>query len=308
MANIRAHAYGKMIVLEGSAKDANQANLAVKIAKMIHGNIDVRLSEASKGGPAIAIEVVFIETSKSNEKNVGISLKLTTKPLFRPFKTVRQVSVCSNKTRSETRGDMTMNWNVGTLTGLLNLVQSTRDSRVLANPKLVARSGESASFFNGRTVMFTSDLASEGTVVRQISEKQIGIGLKITPILDATGQIDSKINVTVSDMAGKDADAELPETTSSTLDTAITIRDGQTILLSGLTRKSHAKSVQRVPGLADIPVVGELFKSRDITKQENELMILVSMYRVDADNENASQAGQKLFEKAGKDVNVSFFD
>ena len=77
--------------------------------------------------------------------------------------------------------------------------------------------------------------------------------------------------------------------------------------MSGLTLKKARKTVSRVPLLADIPIIGELFKERVQEFEEREVAVIVTMKRV-APTENRAQVADQLFETSDNDVSFSFFD
>ena len=82
---------------------------------------------------------------------------------------------------------------------------------------------------------------------------------------------------------------------------------GQSILLSGLTLRKARKTVSRVPFLADIPLIGELFKERQQAFEDKEVAVIVTMKRV-APSENRAQVAEQLFDTSDSDVSFSFFD
>jgi type II secretory pathway component GspD/PulD (secretin) len=306
LGNLQAHAYGRIIVLEGSAASEQQAELAMRIAQMIHPSIENRISKESNGSPAVSIEVVFVEVTKGNEKEIGIPRNFGDKPYEEMATGVAQAQLGS-RTGKVGAGGFTLNWQVGGLNAFLKMIQQRSSSRVLSNPRLISRSGATAKFHSGKTVYLTNTIVKDDVVTKEFQPVNTGIILDITPKLDAIGQIDAQINTAVSDI-GDIKDDVAPVITQSKVDTAVTIRDGQTILLSGLVRKRNTKTVDRVPVLADVPVLGELFKSRKSQDEETEMLILVTMNRVQAQDDKLKAAGQRLWDKAAGDVEFSMYD
>src|SRR5690606_32229989 len=147
--------------------------------------------------------------------------------------------------------------------------------------KLISRSGEKAKFNSGGTVFYQVSTSTPSGLAANYLPIEYGIDLGIEPLIDRLGQIDTKITTRVADLGERASETAPPSITESKVETAVTIKNGQSILLSGLINKKESKSVTRVPLLADIPIVGELFKKREITKKEVELLILVTINRVD---------------------------
>jgi pilus assembly protein CpaC len=199
-------------------------------------------------------------------------------------------------------------WQVGPLSAFLQMLQTKSASRVLSNPQLLTRSGQEAKFHSGGTVFLEVDKVDNGVLTVSFQEVQYGIGLSILPIIDRLGQIDAKLKTKVSDL-GPPANekATLPSLVDTDVETAVTLRDGQSILLSGLVNKKNNKAVSKVPLLGDIPVLGELFKSRNVTDKETELLVLVTMSRVGAADQRPDGPGQ-LWKRGGRDVEFSIFD
>lgn len=320
IANIQASAYGRIIVLEGSPKDEGQAEIAFRIAAMIHPQIENKLSKISKGGPSIGIEVLFVEVSRENKISAGFN------PIFGKQDAVlatdgavAQASI-SGKRGVSKAGDMTLGWQVGGIATFLRMIQDRSFTRVLSNPKLVARSGEQAKFHAGQTVYVRDTKvipeASEGSedkganslkFVETLTPIETGILLNIDTKLDALGQIDAKINTSVSELGSTDKGGAI-SVSKSAVDTAVTIKEGQTIMLSGLIRKQNNKTVHRVPVLADIPLLGELFKSRESNDKESEMLILVTMSRAHASDESLRGKATAIWDSAAQDVEFKLRD
>jgi|GEM_PF-3054801 len=306
MANIQSHAYGKIIVLEGSPANEQQAEMANRIAQMIYPGIENRLSKDSNGAPAVSIEVLFVEVNKTDDSTIGLGRTFGSKVLEESKSSLAQIGVGS-RSGSNKAGGFGLNWQVGGMSAFLQLLQERSSSRVLSNPKLVTRSGAVAKFHSGKTTYLTKRTVKADEIITDFAPVDAGIILNITPKIDPTGQIDSQIDTEVSQF-GEIKDGSIPTLTRSKVSTAVTIRDGQTIMLSGLMSKRNSKTVSRVPVLADIPLVGELFKSRQSHEDEIEMLILVTINRIHGQDDRAKAAGQRLWEKARPDVEFSIYD
>jgi pilus assembly protein CpaC len=304
ISNIQSHAYGKIYVLEGTPKNKSERELALRIARMIQPEVEDRMSEGGSAAPSVSIEVMFVEVEKKNDLKFGLKGTEMVNGVQTP-KSYNGLAKGSLNPTTGSRGKL--NWQVGPLTAFLELIQTTSSSRVLSNPQLVARSGTNAEFHSGGTFFLETTKVQDGNRETTLHEVKYGIELNILPLLDRLGQIDAKIETKVSDLGAPKYAENLPSLTIASVKTAVTIRDGQSILLSGLVNKKNRKTVERVPLLADIPVIGELFKSRKFDDEEVELLILVTINRV-AGSEGNNPAGQKLWNKSSRDVEFSVFD
>lgn len=309
IANIQAHAYGQIIALEGSPKDDMQKALALRIARMISPGIEDHIATDSNGAPPIAIEVLFIESSKTNDKTFGVR---GPQEAFSGATVEKKGLISAGSTAynaDRTLNKFNLNWQVGSLSAFLRLEQRKGSSRVVSNPKLITRSGQKATFESGGAFYIQQKIVgTDGSSTTTYTQQPTGITLSIEPRIDTIGQIDSKIKTTIVDVAQRVGTSDAPPNLlKSNLETAVTIPNGQSILLSGLTLKKASKSVSRVPFLADIPLIGELFKERTQVFDDKEVAVIVTMTRV-APNENRAQAADQLLDTSESDVSFSFFD
>jgi len=302
--NAKAKAYGKILVVEGTPSDKSQRELIMRIAKMIQPDIEDRMRGDSSAAPSIRIEVMFVEIQKKDTKNIGLNGAFgSTGPTTGADKAIANANVSGIS-----GGQGRLNWQVGALSAFLKLIQTTSSSRVLSNPQLIARSGIEATFHAGGTFyVSTTQKDNDGFEKVSLHEIKHGIQLGILPKIDQIGQIDAVISTSVSEVASKTKEGQLPELTESSVSTAVTVQDGQSILLSGLVNKRQKKIVERVPLLADIPILGELFKSREFENEETEMLILVTMNKVGGSS-GRSEAADQLWEKGRNETEFSLFD
>ena len=293
--NIQVHSYGRLLMLEGSAKDPLQKKLALRIARMIDRSVEDNIDEKSNGAPSIAIEVLFIEVNQTDFKSFGFSSHGDQAASFGSY-AFAPISAAMG------RGVYALH----SIGGVLEALQEKISSRVLSNPRLITRSGEDAKFRAGETFLLKTTGEVDGKLVTSYMERETGISLNIAPRIDTLGQIDATISTKVDEL-GSRIESDEPVFTGSEITTSVTVQDGQSILLTGLKSKRQQKNVERVPLLADIPILGELFKSRSFRDQEVELLILVTMNQVKAVNELIN-ATDRLWEDAAKDVEFSIFD
>ncbi|MCX6116668.1 MAG: type II and III secretion system protein [Proteobacteria bacterium] len=308
ISNLQAHAYGQIIALEGSPKNEAQKALALRIARIISPGIEDHVSTDSNGAPSIAIEVLFIEASKSNNKVYGVRGPQSLFAGSGEYSGNGMVKATSSGFNAQrVLGARNLTWHVGSLSAFLQMQQQKGSSRVVSNPKLISRSGQKATFESGGAFYIPQRENVEGKEVTTFQQQQTGIMLSIEPKIDTIGQIDSKIKTTIVDIGEKSGTDAPNNLIKSNLETAVTIPSGQSILLSGLTMKKASKSISRVPLLADIPLVGELFKVRDKAFVEKEVAVIVTMKRV-APTDNRAQVADQLLDTSDDDVSFSFFD
>jgi general secretion pathway protein D len=176
---------------------------------------------------------------------------------------------------------------------LLNALASTSRVRVLANPSVMARNGESAFIQVGSEVpIVTSQQATGNTaspvpgggavpqgVLQTIQYRPTGVILRVKPVIHSGGRIDLDVEQEVSSAASTRTGVSASPTISTRrITTKLTVTDGATVLLGGLMQETASSADTGVPFLKDVPLVGNLFKSRDDQRDRVELVVLITPY------------------------------
>jgi pilus assembly protein CpaC len=150
----------------------------------------------------------------------------------------------------------------------------------LANPNLTTVSGETADFLVGGSFPLATS-SNNGT---SIDYKNYGISLTYTPIVLSDGRISLRVRTEVSDISSQGAirigGLEIPATTNRMAETTVELGSGQSMMIAGLLKNELGSSVDKVPGVGDVPVLGALFKSNGWRRNETELMIVITPYLV----------------------------
>ncbi|TPL83180.1 type II and III secretion system protein family protein [Mesorhizobium sp. B2-3-13] len=148
--------------------------------------------------------------------------------------------------------------------------------RTLAEPNLTTLSGEPASFNAGGQVPIRS-VDKNGEV--QIEYKQFGVNLLFTPVVLADDKIHIQLAPEVSDLTGFTTAGD-PIFTNRKLETVVELRDGQSFAVGGLLSSKTTKLQNQVPWLAQVPVIGTLFRNSSSQKEETELVVVVTPHIV----------------------------
>ena len=157
--------------------------------------------------------------------------------------------------------------------------------RVLAEPNIMAISGQQASFLSGGKIFIpvskNSDVA--GTVIT-LEEKEFGIGVRFTPTVLSGTRINLKLVSEVSDLvqAGSPFTSVngvvsiLPSLTVRRADTTVQLNDGQSFVIAGLIKNNSNAAIKRFPGLGEVPVMGALFRSTEFQRDQTELLFVIT--------------------------------
>lgn len=190
----------------------------------------------------------------------------------------------------------------------INLLQTKGVARVLAQPKLVTKSGSKAQFLAGGEIPIP---VRGGDGELTVEFKQVGVILDFSPVADPDGFIATKINVEVSAVDNSVEVLGIPGFTSRKTNMEMNVQAGQTMVISGMLQAEDSKSVSKVPGLGSVPILGELFKSREFQEKSTELVIFVTPYMVDPDskrNKDMLDYSKQLSKEASEDMKFSIFD
>lgn len=182
----------------------------------------------------------------------------------------------------------------------ISALASNSDSRVISNPKVMTRNGESASISVGQDVPVvtsqgisntsTGFSTSTNVVPQTIQYRNTGVLLKVRPVIHAGDRIDLEISQEVSSAEPTTTGVTSSPTISKrSVDTKLSLRDGATVMLAGLISETSALSDSGVPGLKDLPGFGALFKSSRKTRARTELVILITPYIIN-DSSDAEAA------------------
>ncbi|WP_236493168.1 type II and III secretion system protein family protein [Xanthomonas massiliensis] len=164
-----------------------------------------------------------------------------------------------------------------TIASQINLLMSRGKAWVLAEPKLSAKSGSSASFLVGGEVPIPIPAGFGQT---QIEYKEYGIRLNISPSVNTNNEVSTSIMTEVSRVDPSVSVQGVPGFLTRRADTEINVKAGETIVISGLLDREASKSVDKLPILGDIPILGKLFRSDGFRGNKTELVIFVTPHVV----------------------------
>ncbi|WP_181244339.1 type II and III secretion system protein family protein [Halomonas sp. ND22Bw] len=165
--------------------------------------------------------------------------------------------------------------------GAISALRNNGFAYTLAEPSLVTLSGQSASFLAGGEFPFPSN-SSDGDV--SVDFKEFGIRLQLTPTVLDDERIMLKVAPEVSDLdfsrSVQSSGIAVPSLSVRRTDTTVQLGDGESFIISGLVSQSTMQSVDKFPGLGDIPVLGAFFRSTRFEREETELIMIVTPHLV----------------------------
>jgi pilus assembly protein CpaC len=284
------------IVLSGHVSTEDVAKKAGMIAEAYSRNVVNVLSFGPVGAQEILLEVKFAEVDRSALMQLGINvfstgggntIGRTTTGQFGSTSFGNITDSGSGTNTTTTVGDL-MNIflfrpdiQVGTV---IRALQTKNLLQILAEPNLIAVNGKEASFLAGGEFPFPIVQPGQGFTAVTISFKEFGVKLKFTPVIMPNGNIHLRVVPEVSTLDFANAlvisGFTIPALSTRRADTEFELQDGQSFVIAGLLDNRVTNIVNKVPGLGDIPVLGNLFRSKSFQKSNAELMVLCTARRV----------------------------
>jgi pilus assembly protein CpaC len=287
------------IVLTGTASSGPAVDKAIQLASTYAGAEKVVNMLALGASQQVMLEVRFSEVNRQAAKDIGINHTWTGNKTYGSIGNLSKNSVIATSDAGSPvikLDGLSDAFGVGTLStmlGGLNLfssldaLESKGLVKTLAEPTLVALSGETASFLAGGefpipVLQQGSGIGgtSGGTAGITIEFKPFGVSLAFTPTVLADGVISlvvapevSSIDPTSSVTVGG---LTIPGLQTRRAKTTVELRDGQSFALAGLLRNDFRDTVRQLPVLGSLPIIGALFRSSGFQKQETELVIIVT--------------------------------
>ena len=163
----------------------------------------------------------------------------------------------------------------------LDLAETQGLVTTLSQPNLTALSGETANFLAGGEFPIPS---AQGLGTTSVDYKDYGVSLAYTPTVLANGRISLRVRPEVSELSTQGAITmngfEVPALTTRRAETTVELGSGQSFKIAGLLSNNATNILEKAPGLGDVPILGNLFRSKSFRKGETELVIVVTPYLV----------------------------
>lgn len=215
--------------------------------------------------PQIAIEAIAVELSDSRDLDVGFRLG--------------NPSADSFDSADPSAGRLTFN-TIGKLPrsfeASLTALELKGKARVRARPQMVVINGETANIFIGSQRFILTQFNQSGQTQNRIQPVDVGVKLSVTPLTGGNGEITTRVVPEVSNITELDLQTGLPVLSTRRSDTTVRVKDGETIVIGGLTLDQEQITKGKVPFFGDLPLLGPLFRSSKKTAVKTELVVFVT--------------------------------
>jgi pilus assembly protein CpaC len=296
---IRVSSADDQVVLTGTAKDAVDAERAVAIAKaMAPGDPVINAMKISQP-QQVMLKIRYLEVNRNAAREIGVNLYgasgnrgfntgmggptavgpgLGSLPIFQAARTF-----ASGTTAQPFGVAIASLLGQGfSLDAMISALEQKGLVRLLAEPNLVALSGDKASFLAGGEIPVPVVQPDGGIAVEY---KRFGVELMFQPTVLSAGLINLKIEPSVSQLDYTNAvevqGFRIPALSKRETRTVIELRDGQSFAISGLLQSEGTRDIAQLPWLGSIPVLGALFRSSSFQHQETDLVVIATPHFVE---------------------------
>ena len=304
--NIQAHSNGKAIVLSGnvSRKEVTEKAIAVAAGYVEKKDDVVTLLSAQPGPPTqqVLLRVRSAEVSRSAISELGATYftsplgvkntigRIATPQVPGPTYTELAWTKASSDFGAEvTKAEGKINfgdflnlfffnqkYDLGTV---IRAMQQRGLFQSLAEPNLVAQSGKEASFLAGGEFPVPIAQGSGANLAISVQFKEFGVRLNFTPTINGD-RVNLKVRPEVSTLDFGNAVVlngfRIPALSTRRTETEIELRNGQTFAIAGLLNNQMQSTMQKIPGIGDIPILGYLFRSKVASKEQTELVVMIT--------------------------------
>ncbi len=283
--SIRVEAVNGSVVLRGSATSPLDAKRAVDIAAKFVGEPEKVVSMVTVAGKEqVHLRVTIAEVQRQVIKQLGVDLSAAGSAgniafqalTNNPFSLTGAPLSNTAATLGYTNGSTAVN-------STIRALQQDGLIRTLSEPTLTALSGENASFLVGGEFPIPVG-QSDGEI--SIEFKKFGVSLDFVPVVMSEGNISLHVKTEVSELSNTGAltlagtGLTIPALRVRRADTTVELPSGGSLVLAGLVKDDIRQSLDGVPGLMQLPVLGALFKSREYQRSQTELVVFVTPYIV----------------------------
>ena len=292
------------IVLSGHVTTEDVAKRAGELASAYSKNVVNVLTFGPVGAQEVLLEVRFAEVDRSALAQLGANFFSTGAGNTIGSTTTGQYGGFGSESISQTPGQTGAFQASQTINNVLNMflfrpdihfgavieaLQTKNLLQILAEPNLIAVNGKKASFLAGGQFPFPIVQPGAGFTAVTISFKEFGVKLEFTPVIMPNGNIHLTVAPEVSTLDFADAltisGFTVPALSTRKAETEFELRDGQSFVIAGLIDNRVTDIWNKVPGLGDIPILGNFFKSKSLQKSNSELMVLCTVHRISPNNE-----------------------
>ena len=295
---VQVKAQGKGIMLSGGVANAADAAQAMTIAKgYVSGEGAMVDNQMSIAAPSqVTLQVRIAEMKRSVARNIGIDWaaggffsKISPNPYFTGAAAATgllpALIPALGPLRTTFNGGCTLNGTGACFDSILNALAKDGLAHVLAEPNLTVMSGQPASFQAGGEFPYQTITGSGSAATPSIVFKQYGVLLHFVPTVLSDSRINLHVRPEVSQIDttnvltsqnGSSVALAAPALTTRRAETTVEMGSGETFAIAGMLQTTSSNNGSGIPGLGDTPILGALFKTNQMTREQTELVIIIT--------------------------------
>ena len=290
--NLRVSSAGDSLVLTGQLTDSSKVQQAVLIAQEFTEKKVLNMTTTGHL-PQVLLEVKIAEVDKTVADSIGLQAQGSNFSFNMLNGTVAPIGFAASAS--------------GTIGSVNTWLQAQINSgliKILAEPNIMAISGQDGEFLSGG-IVYLPIVQSSGTGgnVITLQPQNYGVGVKFTPTVLAEGRINLKVSPQVSEVQSQgitvtagSSTTVFPSITTRQASTTVQLYDGQSFAIGGLIKNNVVEIISAFPGLANIPIIGALFRSSSFKADRSELLIVVTPHIVKPLNQRPGLPTDKIIQ------------
>lgn len=273
--------------LRGTVKDLTSAERAAGMAATLGKVVNLLRVEVPPAEPQILLHVRFADVDRSATTSIGFNLlstgaantvgQVTTGQFGPATPTVQNNAV--QFTLSDALNIFLLRSDLN-LAALIKALEAKNMLQMLAEPNVLALNGKPASFVAGGEFPFPVVQGGSAAGAVTIQFREYGVRINFLPVVTPRGSISLQVAPEVSSLDYSNAlqfqGYTIPALATRRVQTQVELESGQSFVIAGLLDNSITESLNKIPGIGDIPLLGKLFQSRTRTRSNSELMVLVT--------------------------------
>jgi general secretion pathway protein D len=232
--------------------------------------LKAQIAQLDTAVDSVVLETVFVELTETGARNVGLDFNNSNNQIATVAYTFAAGSF-PGVTDTAHVGGLNVN-----LQAAIYAQIAKGNGRIISKPRISAQSGSTAKIITGDALPILTSIALSGVnaVQQQVQYVNVGVTLQIAPRVGDDGFVTSHVFAEVSSVTGYSQG--YPTISQREASTSATVKDGDSFVIGGLVQESELSSHNKIPGLGDVPALGELFKSENASRTKTDLYIVVT--------------------------------
>jgi len=257
--------------------DEDSKSLLVVTDEETNKVISETIRELDKPVPQVLIKVLFLEVTRTDDLVYGTDFKLGDDVATGESSSVGALLGATDITRG---GQVTIIED--DLHATLAALAKETELEILSRPSIMARNNEESNITIGQEVPFVrnSQITENGAIINTVEYEDIGIILTVTPHVSANNTVELDVAPEISTLTGETVQVSTgvsaPTIAKRSAETRVIVSDNQTVVIGGMMEDMETVSIEKIPILGDIPVIGKFFQKKVNETQKTELLIFLT--------------------------------